>query len=361
MYTDLTTFCVGREETIHQAITRMDIVPKGIVLVVDKEGRLLGIVTDGDVRRAILADIRPDEPVGVILDIKVGTAYSKPITALASSEPSEQLALLREHNVLHLPLVDEDQRVAALVTLDQFLPDQGSSMQAVIMAGGEGVRLRPLTDDLPKPMLPMGDKPLMEIIVQQLQKAGVRQVNVAVHHKHQKIIEHFGDGRDFGVDIKYVTEDRPLGTAGSLGLMQSPEETVLVINGDILTQLDFLAILDYHREQKADLTVAVQQKSLQVPYGVVECDGPVVLNLAEKPSIDFLVNAGIYLLEPVVYSFIPNGEPYDMTDLIQQLISEGRQVVAFPIREYWIDIGQHDDYQSAQEHVKNQTSDAAAS
>jgi len=353
MYTDLTNMCVGPDVSIHQALIQMEYSPKGIVLVVDADGKLLNTVTDGDVRRAILANVSLDEPVKVLLDRKVGTPQAQPVTAPFDSDGSTQLGLLQQHSISQLPLLDQDNRVVALVTRDEFMPDEGAPLQAVIMAGGLGTRLRPLTEDLPKPMLPMGDRPLMEIIIQKLQEAGVKQVNVAVHHKHQKIIEHFGDGREFGVELTYVTEDRPLGTAGSLGLMKSPDQTVLVINGDILTQVDFRAMLAYHREHAADLTVAVQWYDLQVPYGVVECEGPLVRRLSEKPSFKFLVNAGIYLLEPGVYGFIPEGEPYDMTDLIQRLVDEGLQVVAFPIREYWIDIGKHEDYASAQEHLRN--------
>jgi NDP-sugar pyrophosphorylase family protein len=263
------------------------------------------------------------------------------------------LQVLQQHKILHLPLVDQDQRVVALVTLDEFVPTDEEPLMAVIMAGGLGVRLRPLTDELPKPMLPVGDRPLMEIIVRQLRASGIRHVNVTVHHKPEKITEHFGDGREFGVKITYLTEDRPLGTAGALGMMEPPQETVLVINGDILTQVDFRTMLTYHHEHHADLTVAVQQHDLQVPYGVIQCEGTFVRHLAEKPTLKFLVNAGIYLLEPIVYSFIPTGERYDMTDLIQRLLNEGRQVVAFPIREYWMDIGQNADYQQVKEHARD--------
>ena len=353
MYTDLATLCVNEDSSIRNAVAQMDVSRIGIVVVVDEERRLLGTITDGDVRRAVLANIDLELPAGILLAQKSDTRYMEPIAAPEDADRDILLQLLKQHDIHHLPLVDQDQRVVAVVRLDDFLPDEGSSLQAVIMAGGSGVRLRPLTEDLPKPMLPIGGQPLMEIIVQQLRDAGIKNLNVAVHHRHQKITEHFGDGRGFGVDISYVTEDRPLGTAGSLGLMKFPDETVLVINGDILTQVDFRAMLAYHREQHADLTVAVQRHDFQVPYGVVECDGAVIRSLVEKPSLKFLVNGGIYLLEPAVYNFIPNGKPYDMTDLIQRLVEEGRQVVAFPIHEYWMDIGQHEDYEQAQEHLRN--------
>lgn len=349
MYTDLTTLCISPDESIHAAIAQIEVSRIGIVLVVDPNMNLLGTVTDGDLRRIILADISLDEPVSLLLARKTESPFAKPITAPLGSGRTTFIELLKQHGIRHLPLVDHQQRVVALVTVDEFTPEQPPAMKAVIMAGGMGTRLRPLTEELPKPMLPVGDQPLMEIIVNQLRDANISHVNVTVHHESEKITNYFGDGSKFGVEITYVTEDRPLGTAGALGLMAAPQEPVLVINGDILTQVDFRAMLTYHQEHSGDLTVAVQQYDLQVPYGVVECEGTSIRRLSEKPVLKFFVNAGIYLLEPSVYSFIPTDERYDMTDLIQRLLDEGRSVIAFPIREYWSDIGQLSDYEKAQE------------
>ena len=223
----------------------------------------------------------------------------------------------------------------------------------VIMAGGAGTRLLPLTEHIPKPMLPVGGKPLIEIIIEQLRDAGVRQINISTHHGHEKITEHFGDGQHLGIELSYVAEDQPLGTAGALGLLKCPEHTMLVINGDILTGVDFRAMLAFHREHSADLTIAVRQYGIQVPYGVIECDGSVVRQLTEKPAVNFLVNAGIYLLEPMVHQYIPSKQRFDMTDLIQRLLDVQRKIVSFPIHEYWVDIGQPSDYQLAQEHAKS--------
>ena len=192
----------------------------------------------------------------------------------------------------------------------------------------------------------------MEIMLEQLRDVGIEQVNITLHHKSEIVTEYFGDGRNFGVDINYVTEERPLGTAGALGLMDPPNDTILVINGDVLTNLDFHAMLAYHREHGAELTMAVQQYNLELPYGVIECEGALVKSLTEKPTRNILVNAGIYLLEPEVYKFIPNGETYDMTDLIQRLIQEALPVAAFPLREYWVDIGAFSDYEKAQRDIE---------
>ena len=357
MHTDLSIICVNHESSIHHVVEQLDRNRLGIVLVLDHNQQLVGTITDGDVRRAMLANMDFKQPVSVLLARKAGSRFARPIAARVGADRSTYLSLLQEHSILHLPLLEEDGRVAGLVRMDDFVPDRMLSLQAVVMAGGTGTRLRPLTKDIPKPMLPVGDRPLMEIIIQQLRDAGIRRVNVTTHHEPEKISKHFGDGSCFGVEIAYVTEDRPLGTAGALGLMKSPEETILVINGDILTQVDFRSMLAFHREQRADLTMAVRQYELKVPYGVVESEGPLVQRLTEKPSLSLLVNAGIYLLEPLVHHLIPNGERFDMTGLIQRLLDEGRNVVSFPIREYWLDIGLPDDYDQAQKDVKGWKSD----
>lgn len=351
MESEIARICINPESSIRDAITCMDSTRNGIVLVVDVDRRLVGTVTDGDVRRAMLANVDFEQPVSVLLARKAGSRFAHPIAARVGADRSTYLSLLREHSLLHLPLLEEDGRVAGLVRIDDFVPDRMLSLQAVVMAGGAGSRMRPLTKELPKPMLPVGDRPLMEIVIQQLRDAGIRRVNVTTHHKPEKITEYFGDGSSFGVELAYVTEDSPLGTAGALGLMKSPEETILVINGDILTQVDFRAMLAFHREHDCDLTMAVRQYDIQVPFGVVECQGASVIRLTEKPLLNLFVNAGIYLLEPVVYQYFPNGSRFDMTDLIQRLLEEGRRVISFPVREYWLDIGLPDDYQRAQHEV----------
>jgi len=343
--------------SIRDAMAVIDRGAKGIALVVDEDRRLIGTVTDGDVRRLILAGGSLDAPVSELLARKAGSRYPQPITARADSPPAEWLRRMQEARIRQLPLLDADGRVTALVTLDELLPEPALPVQAVIMAGGYGKRLRPITEELPKPMLPLGDRPLLELIIEQLRQAGVHRANITTHYLSEKITSYFGDGHDFGIELNYVTEDRPLGTAGALGLMEQPDEPLLVVNGDILTRVDFRAMLTFHREHGADLTVGVRQYELQVPYGVIECDGPRVRRLREKPSLGFLVNAGIYLLEPSVYRYIPSGQRLDMTDLIERLLAEGRTVVSFPIVEYWVDIGQLEDYEKAQEDIRNWSPD----
>lgn len=346
---NVSKLCVRPEDPIRDAIRRIDEGHHGIALVTDAEGRLVGAITDGDIRRAILAGTELDAPVTTFLSAKVATAPPHPVAVAVETDSDVLMELMRSHSVRQIPLLDEQGRVVDLVVLEDLVPLSRPAMGAVIMAGGFGKRLLPLTEDLPKPMLPIGGRPLLEHIIEQLHLAGIRHANVSTHYKPEKIIEHFGDGQAFGIKLNYVNEDLPLGTGGALGLMAAPNETQLVINGDILTQVDFRAMLAFHQDNHAEMTVAVRQYEVQVPYGVVECHGARISGLREKPVVPFLVNAGVYLLEPSVYQLIPNGESFNMTDLICWLIDADRPVISFPIREYWLDVGQHNDYTRAQD------------
>ena len=342
-------FSIGPNASIREVIECIDRSRWiGLALIVDRDGRLVNTISDGDVRRGILAGISLDAAVAELLPIKATTPHPAPTTAPATSEPGALLRIMQENAVRSAPLVDDEGRVVDVVTLQELLPQPAAPVHAVIMAGGFGKRLLPFTEDLPKPMLRVDGRPLLERIVDQLRDSGIRQINVTTHFKPEKIVDHFGNGQAFGVDISYLNEDRPLGTGGALGLMPVPEETTLVINGDVLTQVDFRTMLMYHRSHQADMTVAVSQYGIAVPYGVVECEGPAICRLKEKPQVNFLVNAGIYLLEPSVYDFVANGAPLQMTDLITSLLEAGRSVISFPIFEQWLDIGQHADYAQAQ-------------
>lgn len=324
----------------------------GIALVVDQESRLLGTITDGDMRRSILAGTDLESPVSLLLANKISTRYPKPVTAQLGTKQETLLELLHTNVLRQLPILDHEGKVADLVMIDDLIPTQDLPLQAVIMAGGLGTRLRPLTEDMPKPMLHVAGKPLMEFVIEQLLQVGIRHVNITTHYKPEKISDHFGDGSSFGVQINYVNEDKPLGTGGALGLIAAPKQPLLVINGDILTRVDFRAMLAYHREHRAVMTVAVRQYDITIPYGVIECEGSRVCTLKEKPQMHFLVNAGVYLIEPEVYEFIPNGEHFNMTDLIQWLLVADHRVASFPIIESWLDIGQLADYEQAQNDMK---------
>ena len=198
-------------------------------------------------------------------------------------------------------------------------------------------------------MLPVGDRPVMEHVLEQLHKVGISHVSITTHYKPEAIVNHFGDGQRFGIEIDYVNEKEPLGTAGALGLLKPPSGPVLVINGDVLTQVNFRSMFEYHVDNHAKMTVGVRRFGLQVPYGVVEMDGPDVSRLDEKPTYRFFINAGVYLIEPAVFPLIKTNEALDATDLIDRLLAAGKKVVGFPIHEYWLDVGRPDDYRQANE------------
>jgi len=332
----------------------MDRSKLGVVLVADSNGKLKGIITDGDMRRAILARTPLESSSEAILQNKKDSLYTTPITSSISDDRSIYFQILQKHNILHLPILDKAKKIVGLVTPDDFLSGLRHPIDAVIMAGGEGTRLLPLTKHTPKPMLPVGNRPLLEITIDQLRSIGVQRVNLTTHHNGDKISNYFGDGEKFGVQLNYVTENRPLGTAGGLSLLEPPDHTMLVINGDILTQVDFKSMLDFHHVHKADITVGVKCYDVEVPFGVVECEGHLVQSVSEKPAVNLFINAGIYVLEPIVYRYLPDGETYHMTDLIQSLLHDGGKVVSFPIHEYWLDIGCPEDYEQAQTYIKSE-------
>lgn len=289
-----------------------------------------------------------------LLAIKAMTPFPTPVCAAFGTDRAVLAELMQSRNIRQLPLVSPEGRVEDIVILAELVPGSQQTMQAIVMAGGFGTRLHPLTEDVPKPMLPVGGTPLLELIIGQLRDTGITKINVSTHYKSDAIVDHFGDGKNFGVDISYVREENPLGTGGALGLIEQPEGPLLVINGDVLTDIDFRAMHAFHDEHGATITVAVRRYAVQVPYGVVECNGADIVALKEKPSVGFFVNAGIYMLAPRVHRRIPPNAALNMTDLIDRLIhEEGETVVGFPVREYWLDIGQHADYQQAQVDVAN--------
>jgi dTDP-glucose pyrophosphorylase len=365
---DLAPFSVAPELSLCQVIAQIDRGGEGVALVIEGTGRLLGTVTDGDVRRGLLAGIGLDWPVRALLEAGAGSApgaepgcghgapVTAPITAPWGTNPVALLRLMGEHMIRHVPLLDNTGKVAGLALLSRFVRRRELPLKAVIMAGGLGTRLRPLTEGTPKPMLPVGDRPLLERTIEQLGQAGIRSINITTHYQADKIKEHFGDGSSFGARVHYSHEQEPLGTAGALRLLEAAEhgeDPLLVINGDVLTKVDYRAMLDFHREHRAQLTMGVRHYTMQVPYGVVDCEGPRVKSVREKPEFSFFVNAGIYLVEPQLCREIPAHRRFDMTDLIALLQGSGRRVVSFPIHEYWLDIGQLDDYERAQQDVRS--------
>jgi len=334
--------CISADKPISEAIAKLNDAGTGALLLCDAENKLRGLIADGDIRRAVIRRIPLSEPCGSI-------ATPNPVRAQKPISAQEALHLMNQHDIHQLPLVDDEGRVIDFLLRKDLLPQSRHDLQAVVMAGGYGKRLLPLTEKVPKPMLPVGERPLLELIIQQLRRAGIHDVNLTTHYLPDSITGHFGNGEHFGVRLNYSQEENPLGTAGGLRLMPRPQGPFLVINGDILTGVPFQQMLQYHRAHRAMLTVGVRKYDLQVPFGVVECDDVRITRIEEKPCHSYFINAGTYLLEPAAWDRIPKDGRFDMTDLIRVLLESGETVVGFPIMEYWIDVGRHEDYAKAQE------------
>lgn len=340
----LDSVIISPAATISEAVAQLDKAGTGSLLLCATGRTLSGLLTDGDIRRAILRGIQFDNPCETI-------STRNPVTANASVTAQEALHLMNERDIDHLPLLDAAGAVVGFLLRRELVSEKQLDLSAVIMAGGFGKRLLPLTEKVPKPMLPVGNRPLLERTIAQLRKAGINRVSLTTHYLTESIVQHFGNGRAFGVELDYITEEHPLGTAGGLKLIKNLRGPLLVINGDILTGLPFQEMLNYHLKLGAVMTLGVRKYEVTVPFGVVECEGSKVRRIREKPSLNWLINAGVYLVEPVVQKYIPSGRRFDMTDLLERLIQDGHYVASFPIIEYWLDVGRHADYQQAQEDV----------
>lgn len=316
-----------------------------LVLVVDRENHLLGIVTDGDIRRALLRRFDFAAPV-------TGLMNPEPFCAPAGTPRDTLRNWMEQRSLLHIPIVDDEKRLIALETYRDLLTAPVRDNWVFLMAGGFGTRLGALTQDCPKPMLPVGGKPMLESILENFVDAGFRRFCISVHYLAERIKQHFGDGQRWGVEIRYVEEQAPLGTAGALGLL--PETgglPVLMMNGDVLTQLDFNALLDFHLAQQAAVTLCVREYDMQVPFGVVEGEHSRVIDIVEKPVHRFFVNAGIYVVSPEVVATTVPPRRIDMPDLVKQVLATPCNVAMFPIHEYWLDIGRPDDFERAQKDI----------
>ncbi|HEY6396044.1 MAG TPA: nucleotidyltransferase family protein [Solirubrobacteraceae bacterium] len=340
--------CIRPTNTLRHTMALLDRTGVGIALITDDDQRLLSTVTDGDIRRALLAGRGLDDPmVKFDLSTSLIAGPDQPVTAPEGTPPDRLLEMMYSASVRHIPVVTSDGRVVDLYTLSELAGTQCRHVDAVVMAGGFGSRLRPLTERLPKPMLQVGDRPLLQHILERLERSGIRRVHVTTHYQADAITEYFGDGSRLGLQIEYVQEKEPLGTLGALGLLPEQDTPLLVVNGDVLTDVDFDAMLSYHEDSGVEMTVGVRQFEMAVPYGVVDIVANRVRALEEKPIYHLFVNAGIYLVEPAILRRIEPGRRLDATELIGQLLTEGRPVASFPIHEYWLDVGRHDDYERA--------------
>lgn len=344
MVLDFKKLVIGANDDILSAIKTIDAGGVQIALVVNGDMHLLGTVTDGDIRRGLLKGAALHQPVSQVMNIN-------PRTLRFGQSRSTAVELMRRLSVHQLPVIDTERRVVGIELFEELVAPQDAGTWVVLMAGGLGARLRPLTETVPKPMLPVGGRPLLETIIRNFETQGFREIFLSVNYKSELIRQHFGDGLDFGVSIEYLVEQERLGTAGALSLLpRRPNGPVIVMNGDLLTSINFRQLVDFHREQRAKATMCVREYAFQVPYGVVNTDGAHLVSIVEKPLHNFFVNAGVYVIEPDALDLIRPGEPLDMPQLFER-VGKGN-AVAFPIHEYWLDIGRFDDLERAQDDFK---------
>ncbi|RMF16555.1 MAG: CBS domain-containing protein [Alphaproteobacteria bacterium] len=332
---------VGPEATLEETMRVIDQGAERIALVADRDDRLLGVVTDGDMRRALLRHLPLDTPVNEVMT-------RDPVTADINDDRDERRRLMDARKLYQLPIVTREGRIVGMDTLRDLMERPVHDNLVVLMAGGLGTRLGPLTKRAPKPLLKVGPRPILETILTSIAGSGFHRFRISVNYRAEMIERHFGDGSRFGVEIGYLREDQRLGTAGPLSLLDEPlEHPLLVMNGDILTRVNFEALMAFHRERGGRATMCVREYGYQVPFGTVSVDGDRALEIAEKPVQQFFINAGIYVLEPEVVARVPKGRYFDMPDLLQSLIEEGEKLAVFPIHEYWHDIGRPEDFDRA--------------
>ena len=317
-----------------------------IAIVVDENDALVGTVTDGDIRRGLLN--------GLDLNSSVSLVVHKSPSIASVGDTKESILKIALAKKLHkIPLVDELGKLVGIEDIEDIIKPVGKTNRVILMVGGLGTRLRPLTQDTPKPMLKVGNKPILQTIVEKFAEYGFVNITMCVNFNASIIRDYFGDGKEFGVNIDYVLEEKRMGTAGALSLLKErPSEPFFVMNGDLLTNVNFEHIFNYHTLHKATATMCVREYDYEVPYGVVKMNDNKIIEIAEKPVQKFFVSAGIYMLSPEILDLIPKNEFYDMPALFEKLIKLSKNVISFPIREYWLDIGRMEEYQRANEEYK---------
>lgn len=330
-------------------LSSLEIIDKGalqIALVVDECNKLLGTITDGDIRRGILKSLSLDSPVSLIMN-------ANPITASITDNKEIILSKMKSKALRHIPILDNEGHVVKIELLEQLIRSNVRHNWVILMAGGLGTRLSPMTDACPKPLLKVGTKPILETILDNFIEHGFYRFYLSVNYRADMIEDYFGDGSKWGVEIRYIHENTRLGTAGALSLLEEcPSEALIVMNGDLLTKINFQQLLDFHSETNAKATMCVREYEYQVPYGVVQVNQHHLLKIVEKPIQQYFVNGGIYVLNSEMLNLIPRNTFFDMPSLFEMALSQKLETSVFPIREYWIDIGRMDDYNRANAEFK---------
>lgn len=338
---------ISPDTTIRKTLEIIDAAGSQLAVVVDEQRRLLGTLSDGDVRRALLGDLS-------MADRAAHAMNREPTTVMPSDMPLEVLSIMRRTGLSQLPVVNAKREVIGLALISDYLNAPQRDNWVVIMAGGLGTRLKELTRDTPKPMLKVGPRPLLEIVIRNFVNQGFHRFYMAVNYRAEQIEAHFGDGHSFGVDIRYLREEQRLGTAGGLSLLpECPTLPIIVINADLLTKEDFGHIVDQHVAAGAQATMAVRHFDMQVPFGVVDVHEDLVQSIAEKPIHRFLVSAGINVLSPEALDLVPRGKFFDMPELFEAALELGFKVRAQEIDGYWLDIGRMPDLERANSEYHN--------
>lgn len=336
---------VSVDATIKEALTLLDnLAIDAILFAVDTEQRLIGSLTDGDVRRGLLKDLNLEEKVSTFIQ-------SNPKFIRKGSYTIQEIIALRDKNYIVIPVINSDNQIVNVLNFriqKSYLP-----VDAVIMAGGLGSRLKPLTDNTPKPLLKVGDKTIIDHNVDRLRKFGVDDYWISVRFLGEQLESHFMDGTSRNISVKYVWEDTPLGTIGAVGKIDDfQHDYILVTNSDILTTLNYEDFFLDFIDKAADMSVITIPYQVNIPYAVMETENNHVISFKEKPTYTYFSNGGIYLIKRSVLNKIPKGTHYNSTDLMEQVIADGGKLISYPIREYWLDIGKHEDFTQAQEDIK---------
>lgn len=332
---------VGTNAAVSDAIAAIENGGIQVALVLDGSNCLLGIVTDGDIRRGLLRGITLSSPATEVMN-------PKPVSVPATLSREERLHLMRQKSIKQLPLLNEAGQLAGVETFDELIEAPAYPNPVLIMAGGLGERLGVLTRDRPKPMLNVGGRPLLETIIHNVVQQGFRNIFISVNYKAEMIVDHFGDGSAIGAAIQYVHETERLGTAGALGLLpETPDLPMVVTNGDILTTINYGALLDFHNGTPADATMAVREHKVHVPYGVITESEGYLRAIREKPTESWFVSAGIYVVGRPAFDHVERGVRIDMPAVLERIVANKGRVAVYPIREYWLDIGRMEDFEQA--------------
>lgn len=337
------TIFIEEETPISDALRRLNEAHLRILLVVGDEQKLLGVVTDSNFRRAMISERSFGDPVSTIMT-------RDPVTMQKGADRVSILQVMQQRHVRELPIVDDNGVVVDLVLIEDALSTAPDARVAVVMSGGLGQRLRPLTETVPKPLIKVGGRPILFTLLDQLIEARFDAVYLTLNYMAELIEDAVSTVDRYRELVRFVREPTRLGTAGSLSFLpEKPRSPFLVTNGDLLTKVDFEAMLRFHAIDGHDMTVAVREHEFKVPYGVVDVEHGLVTALREKPKLHHLVNAGVYVLSPACLDLVPHGVYFDATDLVSASVANGHRVGAFPIHEYWIDVGQHSELLQAQQ------------